>query len=43
MCSQRGGVVFAEIYREENYRYVAIKYSVRDRDLGGAVKRPSRR
>jgi len=33
----------SEIYREENYRYVAIKYSVRDRDLGGAVKRPSRR
>jgi len=33
----------SEIYREENYRYVAIKYSVRGRDLGGAVKRPSRR
>jgi len=33
----------SEIYREENSRYVAIKYSVRGRDLGGAVKRPSRR
>jgi heavy metal efflux system protein len=27
----------SEIYREGNQRYVAIKYSVRDRDLGGAV------
>jgi heavy metal efflux system protein len=27
----------SEIYREKNQRYVAIKYSVRDRDLGGAV------
>jgi cobalt-zinc-cadmium resistance protein CzcA len=27
----------SEIYREANQRYVAIKYSVRDRDLGGAV------
>ncbi|HXP80297.1 MAG TPA: CusA/CzcA family heavy metal efflux RND transporter [Verrucomicrobiae bacterium] len=31
---QEGG---SEIYREENQRYVAIKYSVRGRDLGGAV------
>jgi cobalt-zinc-cadmium resistance protein CzcA len=28
----------SEIYREKNERYVAIKYSVRGRDLGGAVK-----
>ena len=27
----------SEIYREENQRYVAVKYSVRGRDLGGAV------
>ncbi len=28
----------SEIYREENSRYVAIKYSVRGRDLGSAVQ-----
>jgi cobalt-zinc-cadmium resistance protein CzcA len=28
----------SEIYRESNERYVPIKYSVRDRDLGGAVR-----
>ena len=28
----------SEIYREKNQRYVAIKYSVRERDLGGAVE-----
>jgi heavy metal efflux system protein len=28
----------SEVYREGNQRYVAIKYSVRDRDLGGAVE-----
>jgi len=27
-----------EIYREGEQRYIAIKYSVRDRDLGGAVE-----
>jgi len=27
----------SEVYRESNQRYVAIKYSVRGRDLGGAV------
>ncbi len=32
---QDGG---SEIYREANQRYVAIKYSVRERDLGGAVE-----
>ncbi|HEX3745855.1 MAG TPA: CusA/CzcA family heavy metal efflux RND transporter [Bryobacteraceae bacterium] len=28
----------SEIYREGNERYIAVKYSVRDRDLGGAVE-----
>jgi len=28
----------SEIYREHNQRYIAIKYSVRGRDLGGAVE-----
>ncbi|MCU1258734.1 MAG: Cation efflux system protein CusA, partial [Bryobacterales bacterium] len=28
----------SEIYREANQRYVALKYSVRGRDLGGAVE-----
>jgi cobalt-zinc-cadmium resistance protein CzcA len=28
----------SEIYREGNQRYIAIKYSVRGRDLGGAVR-----
>ncbi|HEY6340786.1 MAG TPA: CusA/CzcA family heavy metal efflux RND transporter [Bryobacteraceae bacterium] len=28
----------SEIYRQNNQRYVAIKYSVRGRDLGGAVR-----
>ena len=28
----------SEIYRENNQRYVAVKYSVRGRDLGGAVE-----
>jgi len=28
----------SEIYREGNNRYIAIKYSVRGRDLGGAVE-----
>ena len=28
----------SEIYREANSRYVAVKYSVRDRDLGGTVE-----
>jgi cobalt-zinc-cadmium resistance protein CzcA len=33
---QRDGA--SEIYREGNERYIAIKYSVRGRDLGGAVE-----
>jgi heavy metal efflux system protein len=32
-----------EIYREGNARYVAIKYSVRGRDLGGAVEEAIRK
>lgn len=32
-----------EIYREANSRYVAIKYSVRDRDLGSTVEEAIRR
>ncbi len=28
----------SEIYREGNQRYIAVKYSVRGRDLGGAVE-----
>ena len=37
---QDGG---SEIYREANSRYVAIKYSVRDRDLGGTVEEAIRK
>jgi cobalt-zinc-cadmium resistance protein CzcA len=33
----------SEIYREGNQRYIAIKYSVRGRDLGGAVEESIRR
>jgi cobalt-zinc-cadmium resistance protein CzcA len=33
----------SEIYREENSRYVAIKYSVRGRDLGSAVEEAMKR
>jgi cobalt-zinc-cadmium resistance protein CzcA len=33
----------SEIYREENSRYAAIKYSVRGRDLGGAVEEAIRK
>jgi cobalt-zinc-cadmium resistance protein CzcA len=33
----------SEIYREENQRYIAIKYSVRGRDLGGAVEEAIRK
>lgn len=33
----------AEIYREGNQRYVAIKYSVRGRDLGSAVEESVRK
>jgi cobalt-zinc-cadmium resistance protein CzcA len=33
----------SEVYREENRRYVAIKYSVRGRDLGSAVEESIRK
>ncbi len=33
----------SEIYRENNQRYVAVKYSVRGRDLGGAVEEAIRK
>ncbi len=33
----------SEIYREANSRYVAIKYSVRDRDLGSTVQEAIRK
>ncbi len=37
LCNVETADGASEIYREENQRYVAIKYSVRGRDLGGAV------
>ena len=33
----------SEVYREGNQRYIAIKYSVRGRDLGGAVEEAIRK
>jgi cobalt-zinc-cadmium resistance protein CzcA len=33
----------SEVYREANQRYIAVKYSVRDRDLGGAVEEAMRK
>ena len=33
----------SEIYREGNQRYIAVKYSVRERDLGGAVEESMRK
>jgi cobalt-zinc-cadmium resistance protein CzcA len=38
LCKIRERDGGSEIYREANQRYVAIKYSVRGRDLGGAVE-----
>ncbi|MBT9332308.1 efflux RND transporter permease subunit [Paracidobacterium acidisoli] len=38
LCTVREADEGSEIYRENNQRYVAIKYSVRGRDLGGAVE-----
>jgi cobalt-zinc-cadmium resistance protein CzcA len=43
LCQIRERDGGSEIYREENSRYVAIKYSVRGRDLGGAVEEAIRR
>ena len=33
----------AYIYRENQQRYLPIKFSVRDRDLGGAIKEAQER
>ena len=33
----------SEIYREENFRYVAVKFSVRGRDLGSTVEEAIRK
>ena len=38
LCQMKVSDGGSEIYREGNRRYVAIKYSVRGRDLGGAVE-----
>ena len=38
LCAVQEADEGSEIYRENNQRYVAIKYSVRGRDLGGAVE-----
>jgi len=38
LCSVQETDEGSEIYRQSNERYVAIKYSVRGRDLGGAVE-----
>ncbi len=38
LCKMRERDEGSEIYREGNQRYVAIKYSVRGRDLGSAVE-----
>jgi cobalt-zinc-cadmium resistance protein CzcA len=38
LCDIRVSDGASEIYREGNSRYIAIKYSVRGRDLGGAVQ-----
>jgi cobalt-zinc-cadmium resistance protein CzcA len=38
LCKVRVADGASEVYREGNRRYVAIKYGVRGRDLGGAVE-----
>src|SRR6516225_8411267 len=43
LCSVRTIDGASEIYREENSRYVAIKYSVRGRDLGSTVEEAIRK
>ena len=43
LCRIREEEGASEIYREGNQRYVAIKYSVRGRDLGGAVEEAMRK
>jgi len=43
LCKSEVADGASEIYREGNSRYVAIKYSVRGRDLGGTVEEAIRR
>jgi len=43
LCSTQTQDGASEIYREENSRYVAIKYSVRGRDLGSTVEEAIRK
>ena len=43
LCNIKEADGGSEIYREGNQRYVAIKYSVRGRDLGGAVEEAMRK
>jgi cobalt-zinc-cadmium resistance protein CzcA len=43
LCKIREADEGSEIYRENNQRYVAIKYSVRDRALGDAVREAIRK
>ena len=43
LCEVKVADGASEIYREENRRYVAIKYSVRGRDLGSAVEEAIRK
>jgi cobalt-zinc-cadmium resistance protein CzcA len=38
LCTVEPADGASEVYRENNQRYVAIKYGVRGRDLGGAVE-----
>jgi len=38
LCAVKPADGASEVYREGNQRYVAIKYGVRGRDLGGAVE-----
>ena len=43
LCKVRVADGASEVYREGNQRYVAIKYGVRGRDLGGAVQEAIRK
>ena len=43
LCDSQVADGASEIYREENSRYVALKYSVRGRDLGSTVEEAIRR
>ena len=38
LCNVQVADGASEVYREQNSRYIAIKYGVRGRDLGGAVQ-----